>query len=1209
MISPARAGASATERTCSCLKFVTSRHQPRPLLGAGPVFTLRHRCAQGAIGVWRRQNEVDMPRILPLLLVAASLTATHDAYGQNQRANQRETRRHTALQRVAVPRNTVTRPQRAHIAKARPQLSADDILAAQRKVGPYRDQQITLMEQLVRETPDSEALNKADLLFRLAEMYAKKARYLRYRAMELDGRIDRAASDARTDLQRMYRDYMARADANLERAAATYARVYRDDRYLAYARRDKVLFYGARAYAELDRPADARKAYHRLLRDHPKSPHVAEAYLAFADHYFESGALANAERFYRKILRLPGSPINRPIHRYARYKLAWVGYNLGRFQDALQGFYEVAQSARKGSKHRALYRAARADFVRTYAEIGRPDRAHQAFRKLDRGHALRMLQDLSARYLQHGKNRAAIDTLRTLLSLRPGHVRACSWRADIARATLAGNRSHADKASEMHALARRLVDARRRASASGPEFADGLSECTEAATELIGTMARTWHNEGMKTRDLATLQAADGLYERYLGTFADAPDRGETEYYRAELLWKLAELETRASRKKQAWERTARAFSAAVDGGRIPAGKVKDSAYAAVLAWHYAQPKGATRRASRPARTSAAPQPIPARDRQMLAAFDRYFKHVTDPTDADIPAIGFLKARTLVRYRHYTAAIPVLADIADRHLDHERAPAAVDMLLDALIEAGREDQLIGRVDELRSQSEFLASEPAIAARITRITRRHHRKRAEQLEKRARDRGDNQLFVECGKRYIDLYNSDTRAKDADELLYNAAVCFEDGKSLGTAIRLYRLASDKFPRSAHAPKALARLGSAFARAGYYRDAAATLERYGRRSTERDSAERALSEAVFYYRGTGASERALAATEQYVRKYGADDPQKAAEAMYNATAIHEASGDSDRVIAHLRKYLRRHAEAGGRVRRVAAHVRLGQLLWRKSCPISGGDGVDGACIRVKRAKNLGRGTAEQRRGVRARCGDDTRIQLQVVRRDRQTARAARRELQRALALADERHDLDAGSVTVPADVLRSVAAARFLLAEGAYENFLAVRFPGKLDFDPRKPRVMRKSQRRFAAWLDKKLAQAKRTRELYEKVRIGEAHYAIASAAREGQLWQNLADALFSAEVPRHLRRGRYAEDKVDAYCDALATRAEPLERASINAFGACLKTSTRLGRFSQFSRLCERELGQLRPDRFPVASEIRPIGGYRAAILSSERPRLP
>jgi hypothetical protein len=104
------------------------------------------------------------------------------------------------------------------------------------------------------------------------------------------------------------------------------------------------------------------------------------------------------------------------------------------------------------------------------------------------------------------------------------------------------------------------------------------------------------------------------------------------------------------------------------------------------------------------------------------------------------------------------------------------------------------------------------------------------------------------------------------------------------------------------------------------------------------------------------------------------------------------------------------------------------------------------------------------------------------------------------------------------------------------------------------------------------------------------------------------QNFSDALFTAEIPKDVRTGAYAEDKVDAYCDALTTQAEPLEKISVDAFGFCLGLSTKLNWFNEWSRLCEKELGQIRPQDYPTASEIRAEPNNIATVITTEKPTL-
>src|SRR5262249_6022729 len=119
-------------------------------------------------------------------------------------------------------------------------------------------------------------------------------------------------------------------------------------------------------------------------------------------------------------------------------------------------------------------------------------------------------------------------------------------------------------------------------------------------------------------------------------------------------------------------------------------------------------------------------------------------------------------------------------------------------------------------------------------------------------------------------------------------------------------------------------------------------------------------------------------------------------------------------------------------------------------------------------------------------------------------------------------------------------------------------------------------------------------------------------IAAAARLGQVTQEFSDQLFTAEIPAEVRKTQMiegydlAQDKVDAYCDALTTAAEPLADKSLAAYGTCLSKSTELGWFSDWSKLCEHELGQIKPEQFPAASELHGEADNVAPIAAPEPP---
>src|SRR5262249_38695842 len=174
-----------------------------------------------------------------------------------------------------------------------------------------------------------------------------------------------------------------------EQAAAAHdslldaVRVYKDltdnTAYRNYPRMDVALFFYGYTLANGNYTNEARAGYDMLLKNYPASKYVPDAHYAFAEYYFEHKQLADAEDRYRKVLKFPHSS----VFLYAQYKLGWIDLNLGKPQEALEIFFHVAQATATNPKLEILNRAAKKDFVRAYAEVGKPDKALPAFARLD----------------------------------------------------------------------------------------------------------------------------------------------------------------------------------------------------------------------------------------------------------------------------------------------------------------------------------------------------------------------------------------------------------------------------------------------------------------------------------------------------------------------------------------------------------------------------------------------------------------------------------------------------------------------------------------------------------------------------------------------------------------------------------------------------------------------------------------------------------
>ncbi|HEY5925624.1 MAG TPA: hypothetical protein VIV11_28255, partial [Kofleriaceae bacterium] len=571
-----------------------------------------------------------------------------------------------------------------------------------------------------------------------------------------------------------------------------------------------------------------------------------------------------------------------------------------------------------------------------------------------------------------------------------------------------------------------------------------------------------------------------------------------------------------------------------------------------------------------------------------------------------------------LRAEQLAVAIPILREIVRAHPRSDVAEFAANLLLDSYNRLQQFDQLVAFANELANDPSFLRDRDDLADVVRTIQGQAARRHAETLERAAHESKELDQYALAGAAYLAIYNANPEATDNDEVLYNAGVCFEDGRSIGVAIQMYSLLKKYYPNSKITARATARLGKAFGDIAFYDRAAEELEKYAAKYAGEKDAHDAMSDAVFYRKGLGDDAKAIEDTKYYIRTFGTKKPAEAANAHFSLVSIYEKQGDKEAVIKHLREYIRSHGGKGGADKRVIAHAKIGQILFEQSCPVKQ---VDGSCVKITRERAVVTKKVKKKKGKEVytppkQCGPDSHIKLTVVKRDAGKLRQALTEFAAA--------GKDFGKVSEKDD---NAAGARYYYALGKnyeadveFEKYLDIKFPENLNFGDGLPEnkkkneeLTKKSKKRFEDWLASKGKSAESANKKYESVLgIKDNANSIAAAARLGQITQNFADQLFTAEIPKDVRASKMidgydiAQDKVDAYCDALTTAAEPLAEKSLAAYGICLSKSTELGWFSEWSKLCERELGQIKPEEYPTASELRGDSDLTAPVIAIEPP---
>jgi TolA-binding protein len=1087
-----------------------------------------------------------------------------------------------------------------------PELSADQVLSIEGLVGEIRSEQEDILIDLIGKTPDSEVNEKSEYYFRLGELYAKQQRYWRLKSAEGAIQADQARNPQQKAKFKAEGDAAgAKAKDYLLKAVKTYKALTGNDAFRNYANMDKALFYYGFTLQSGKYMKEARSVYDQLLRNYPSSKYVPEAHLAFADYFFEIGELDNADASYRRVLKFPRSS----AYWYAMYKMGWIHLNKQRFQEALETFFAVAQATRTDKKQEVLNRASKKDFVRAFAEVGKADKAYATFQRVDMKYAFDMLEILADLYLNQGKSEKAISVYQDLMKRAPTHKNVCLWQYNVAHATLSlPGAQNSDKVASIERLVKLWGGLKAKKTLPASE----AQECHDNAAAMSGELARAYHSESARTKNPETLAYAEKLYKVYLQVFPDAEDFPQTQYFYAELLWSRADSEKNARLQTELWEDAATAFTDVVKAGKVDARLMKESAFASVLGWKNAlnvDPRSKpSAEAEAPSDANAAPRPIPEREQKMLAAFEIYINYIKDPKDDDLVTMKFTKANIYRRYNHYDVAIPLFIDILDHHRQHETALFAANLLLDIYNNQGKYKDMLALADKLEKDPKFLEDKDDLKQRVGKLRVQALRKEVENCEKEGKKNNDYAKLTSCGQGYLDIYNHNPEAKDNDQVLYNAGVCFTEGKSITAAITSFNLLEKYYPDSKLTARAIALLGKAYGDVAYYERAAERLEQYAKKYAGEDDAYKALSEAVFYRKGIGDDAKAIDDTKYFIKMFLAKKPQEAANAMFSLTGIFEKQGDGDAVIKHLRDYIRTFGDRGGADRLVVAYAKIGQVLWKQSCPVKE---TDGSCVRITRERAIsGKRQKKARKGGSdqpTQCGPESKIKLTVVHRDDRKLK----ESLTAFGASVREYDKHGGKFAndeAAALARRYYGLAKLAEADKDFEAYLELRFPVGLDFDPQNKPIEAKSKKRLDEWFTQKLKIGSTATAKYEGVlAIKDAADSIVAAARIAQISQNLSDQLFTAEIPQNVRTGQFADDKVQAYCDALSEKADPLEKRSLEGYGACLTKSTELGWFSEWSKMCERELGQIKPEEYPTATELHGDPTLSAPVTETEAPQ--
>ncbi len=672
-----------------------------------------------------------------------------------------------------------------------------------------------------------------------------------------------------------------------------------------------------------------------------------------------------------------------------------------------------------------------------------------------------------------------------------------------------------------------------------------VTQCRAQTSELLRELATRWHREADKTRRPITFTQTRMLYEAYLATFPAAGDRRQISFYLGEVLFKL-----------QRWPEAAAAYNSVV---RLdPAGKLKltrEAAYAAVITLKNAAEQADEGAGARTGRTDPRkPRPIPPLQREFLAAAERYLKLV--PTAPERVALLYRRARTYYAYNHHQQAVKLLSQLVDRHPGHELTVYAANLLLDSLNLLKRYDTLARWVDRMLTEPK-LARGP-LAATLHQLKLNMGRKQAEQQQRDGKHKA-------CGERYLNLVARYPKSRFRAELLYNAAICFDQAKLFARAIAARKNLITSTPKAALVPRALLQVAKTYETQQQGALAAHFLEWYAQRFPGEREAPAALRRAFALRLTRGEHDKARVNAESFARLFGRKRrfARDAARLELALGASFEHKGDHAGAARHYADVVRRWGRAARGVG-LLARVKLAEAQWAGACPVKG---VHGVCAAPRSRTAAPRG-----------CQRPASAALKLHRRKVAMVRHAQATLTRALAAIKraKAHDDD--------PELRDAAArAAFLAAEPRFEAYLAIA-PPRLAVTAGAAVMSPRAQRALRTYLAAKKLRLTEARAAYRRV-IDAAtppvpNPAAAALARTAQLNLSFADQLLAIPLPHVVlppalqgsARDDYLKTWRETYCDVMEDHVTPLHAAARTTLKRCTALAAKHKLDGRWARLC-------------------------------------
>ncbi|HUU02863.1 MAG TPA: tetratricopeptide repeat protein [Myxococcota bacterium] len=1043
------------------------------------------------------------------------------------------------------------------------------------------DEEIKQLRDIIRTT--SEGPTKADLLFRLAERYYEKARAIYYTEMqEYDNRVNKWQKELEKNPDATEPKIDNRKSQVYTKQAMDVYRIILG-RYKNYHRRDEVLFTMGYNLYESGNKSEGVKMYWDLIKGHPESRFVSDAYLAMGEHFFNSNDVFNAKKAYEKALQFKTSK----VYTFALYKLAWCDYNLGDYDNSIKKFKEVIEqatleAARGGGADKnkiQLKREGLQDLVLAFSQVDALDVAEEYYlSQVGKQRTNEYMRKLAHTYEKQGKAEMTVKSFRRLLNEYPGDPDCPSFHNSIVLAYRKMNLR--DKVRQE---VNRLIDQYK----PGTRWAEvnknnkmAIKKANSLVEGSLRDLVTSYHKEAQETKRWDTYNLARVIYAKYMETFPNSEYAYKLRWYYSDILYKMGDFYGAAQQYAKVVEKDSKgtfsqeaAYNAVLSWDKCIA--LRDKQSIDCRKWQPKKGKGKLGKEETRAikeekmvfiakgqlkKEEMEKKEVPFFEKKFLGSADMFAK-VAPKHDMYLP-IRFKSAFFFYKYHHYKEMARRFGEIIERYPKNKFALRAVRLSLNTMyVKATNKDEKqevrtshwkeINRWAKTFQKNMVLMSSNAAK----------REKFGPEIQSLVEESGYNVVLalreknpLEAAKGFETFVNDYPKSRYAHRALYAAIVIFNEASQLDLAIiagqRLLKQysTSDRYNQTIEYLADFHTRVADFARAANYNEM--FFDRYlkqeGKKSKKDKKKKTRARRKARAKKKTGAETQKILITDKEAR-----------DALYNAALLRESMGQFDLAVANYVKYIKNFPDTKDvpdifyKIGEI--YERRGQ--WRKADRV----------YQAYPEKYADRSTPGRMLAVNYKHA----MALRQLDKKKESDKLLDGIIEDYNKLPEEVRNVESRT---------AVSHARFLQLEEEFNDYINI----KLVLPPRTLR------RNLLTKID---IRPKLEKKYEEVVGFKDPDWSIASLVRIGQLSQNLSQSMYDAPVPAGL-----TPDQQDIYVQELQNQALPLEEKAMVFYRKAIEVSGSKGIYNGWTIKAEEQLKIYQPSSYPEA--------FNAELVSTE-----